>query len=185
MPIDFSRQIENRNFMSPTGFLFSVSKYPKISFFSNKCAIPGIAYPELEQPTAGLNILPIPATTPRYEELIMNFMVDENMVNYAIIYNWIIGMGFPESTEQYDKFTRNEDGRIDTKEHTSDGSLSILNSNYNPIVNIKFFDLFPTSISSLPFDSTVSDVNYLTAQATFRYSIYNILDKNGKLYEPG
>ena len=31
----FDKQIENRNFLSPIGFKFSLTKAPKVSFFSN------------------------------------------------------------------------------------------------------------------------------------------------------
>ena len=37
---------------------------------------------------------------------------------------------------------------------------------------ILFHDLFPTSISEIQFDSTLSDIDYLTATATFRYLLY-------------
>lgn len=185
MAANFSRQIENRNFLSPTGFIFSLAKYPKISFFSNNTIIPEITYTELEQSTSGLKRIPIPATWPTYGVFTLNFLVDEDMVNYATLHNWLIGVGFPKSSEQYDKFSRNRNGRIDTKEHYSDGTLSILNSNYNPVVNVRFTDLHPTSISSLNFDATQPDIQYLTAQATFAYMYYELLDKNGELYEPG
>ena len=43
------RQIENRSFLSPTGFKFVLSKAPKVAFFSNYAMIPGITrQPEQE-----------------------------------------------------------------------------------------------------------------------------------------
>ena len=39
----FEKQIENRNFLSPTGFRFTLVKAPKVSFFSNTAQIPGIS----------------------------------------------------------------------------------------------------------------------------------------------
>jgi hypothetical protein len=44
-----------------------------------------------------------------------------------------------------------------------------MNNNYI----ISFRDLFPTALSSLQFDSTVSDIDYITADVTFRYLLYN------------
>ncbi len=40
---------------------------------------------------------------------------------------------------------------------------------------IKFVDAYPTSLSSIPFDITTTDVEYLTAVASFRYSYYQFL----------
>jgi len=34
--------------------------------------------------------------------------------------------------------------------------------------------MFPVSISSLDFDATSTDVNYFTAQATFKYTVYQL-----------
>jgi hypothetical protein len=60
------------------------------------------------------------------------------------------------------------------------GSLYILNSNYNTTAIVKFKDLFPVYLTSLEFEATDTDVNYFTAEVTFKYTVYNILGKNGK-----
>ena len=56
----------------------------------------------------------------------------------------------------------------------SDATLSILSSKYNPNLRIKFQRMFPESISDLLFTTTASDIDYLEATITFRYSIYTI-----------
>ena len=43
---------------------------------------------------------------------------------------------------------------------------------------VKFNDLFPVTLTSLDFDATNTDVQYFTAQATFKYTIYNLTDLN-------
>lgn len=186
MTSSFPKQIENRNFLSPVGFLFSLAKYPKVSFFSNAARIPEISYPSLEQPSY-LKSISVPATVLKYGSLNLKFLVDEDLTNYTIIHNWLTGLGFPKSTEQFARFSNNGpydsglEGTVDTKKHFSDGSLTILNSNYNPSVVVKFTDLHPTSLSSLEFDSTASDIKYFTAEVTFDYTLYELTDKNGNL----
>jgi hypothetical protein len=96
------------------------------------------------------------------------------------IHNWLTGLGFPEEMSQYEDLTTNNSGLRDPKEAFKDGSLSILNSNYKDVAIVKFKDLFPVSLSSLEFDSKLTDVEYFTAEATFKYTIYNILGKDGK-----
>jgi hypothetical protein len=39
--------------------------------------------------------------------------------------------------------------------------------------------MFPYSLSALEFDSTNPDVEYFTAEVSFKYTIYNILDASG------
>ena len=47
----FTNQIENRNFLSPVGFKFTLAKEPKVSFFSNSAVIPDITLGTAIQPT--------------------------------------------------------------------------------------------------------------------------------------
>ena len=95
------------------------------------------------------------------------------------IHNWITGLGYPESTKQYADLIRNADGTLDPKNAFSDGNLEILNSNYKPTANVKFKDLFPINLSSLDFEATDIDVQYFTAEVTFKYTIYDILGTDG------
>jgi hypothetical protein len=66
----------------------------------------------------------------------------------------------------------------DPKKAFSDGTLRILNSNYRDVALIKFKDLFPYALSSLEFEAGDTDYNFFTAEASFKYTVYNILDKN-------
>ena len=73
-----------------------------------------------------------------------------------------------------------KDGQRDPKEAFSDGTLQVLSSNFQPIIQVKFIDLFPISLSSLTFDVSDTDVQYFTAEASFRYTIFEINDMLGK-----
>ena len=56
----------------------------------------------------------------------------------------------------------------------SDASLLIYNSNFNVIAKVNFRDTFPVGLSAINFDATQEDLKYVTAEATFKYSIYDI-----------
>ena len=171
-------QIGNRNFLAPVGFKFSLSKFPKVAFFSNTARIPDITLGTAIQSTY-LKDIDIPGEKLTYGELNVRFLVDENLENYMKIHNWLTGLGFPESGQDFIDKTTNEDGIRDLKEQFSDGSLHILNSNFNDIAVVKFRDLFPIYLTSLEFDATESDINYFTADVTFKYTIYDILSPSG------
>jgi len=173
----FSNQIGNRNYLSPIGFKFTIAKEPKVSFFCTSAKLPEITLGTAVQPSY-LKDIDIPGEKITYGDFTLRFFVDENMENYMAIHHWIVGLGFPESTVQYKDLIRNDDGELDPKKAFSDGSLRILNSNYRDVAVVKFKDLFPISLSPLEFESTEQDINYLTAEATFKYTVYNILDKN-------
>ena len=146
-----SNQIANRNFLAPVGFKFSLSKFPKVSFFSNTARIPDITLGTAIQSTY-LKDIDVPGEKLTYGELNVRFLVDENLENYMKIHNWLTGLGFPESGQDFIDKTTNEDGIRDLKEQFSDGSLHILNSNFNDIAVVKFRDLFPIYLTSLEFD---------------------------------
>ncbi len=167
-----SNQISNRNFLSPVGFKFTLTKEPKVAFFCNSARIPEIALSLVQQPSY-LKDLDVPGGKLQYGDLTLRFLVDEDMVNYMAIHNWLTGLGFPESTKQY-KDLITEDTIQDPKKAFSDGTLYILDSSYNTSATVKFKDLFPISLSSLEFNSTLTDVQYFTADVIFKYTIYNI-----------
>jgi len=173
-----NNQIANRNFLAPVGFKFSLSKFPKVTFFSNTARIPDITLGTAIQSTY-LKDIDIPGEKLTYGELNVRFLVDENLENYMKIHNWLTGLGFPESGQEFINKTTNEDGIRDLKEQFSDGSLHILNSNFKDTAVVKFKDLFPIYLTSLEFDATESDINYFTADVTFKYTIYDILSPSG------
>ena len=172
----FANQIQNRNFLSPVGFKFTLAKEPKVNFFCNSARIPEITLSILQQPTY-LKDLDIPGGKLQYGDLNLRFLVDEDLVNYMSIHNWLTGLGFPETTQDYRDLLTNEDDLtqpLDPKRAFSDGSLYILDSNYNTNAIVKFKDLFPVSLTSLDFDATQTDIQYFTAEVSFKYTVYNI-----------
>ena len=169
----FAKQIDNRNFLSGVGFKFNLSKFPKVDFFSNSARIPELNL-ELARQASYLENIDIPGERLTYGDFTLRFLVDENMENYISVYNWLKGLGFPESTQEFKDLTTDKDGIRDPKEAFCDGTLRILNSNYREVAKVKFKDLFPTSLTSLDFDATNTDVQFFTAEATFKYTIYNL-----------
>ena len=173
----FAKQIDNRNFLSGVGFKFNLSKFPKVDFFSNSARIPELNLELTRQPSYLKNI-DVPGERLTYGDLTLRFLVDENMENYLAVYNWLTGLGFPETTKEFKELTTDKDGQKDPKEAFCDGSLRILNSNYREVGKVKFLDLFPTSLTSLDFDATNTDIQYFTAEATFKYTIYKLTTTN-------
>ena len=169
----FANQIQNRNFLSPVGFKFTLAKEPKVSFFSNSTIIPEIILGTAIQPSY-LKDVDVPGDKLQYGDFSLRFLVDENMENYMKIHNWMKGLGYPESTKTYKDLTTNTQGIRDGEEAFSDGSLHILNSNYRTTAIVKYSDLFPIGLTSLEFDATSADAQYFTAEAAFKYTVYNL-----------
>ena len=178
-------QLSNRNFLSPIGFKFSIAKTPKVEFYCNSSRIPEITLGTAIQPSY-LKDIDIPGDKLQYGDLSLRFLVDEEMENYMAIHTWLTGLGFPETTQQFKDLTTegnqnsNRFGQRDMDLAFSDASLYILNSNYRTTAIVKFKDLFPTSLTSLDFDATDTDINYFTAEVNFKYTLNNILGADGR-----
>jgi len=174
--------ITNRNFLSPTGFKFTLKRSPKVAFFCNEANIPELNLGVATQPTY-LKDLPTPGDKIIFGDLIIRFMVDEDLTNYMEIQNWIRGLGYPERLSQYaDLEKQNSYGEKYTQQASnvySDGTLMVLNSNSVSNFQIQFKDLFPYTLSTLNFDATQTDINYFTADVSFKYTVYDIVDLNG------
>lgn len=175
-------QIENRNFLSPTGFKFALKRSPKVAFFCNEANIPEMTLGIANQPTY-LKDIDTPGDKIIFGDLKLRFLVDEDLKNYMEIQNWIRGLGYPEYLSQYRELEeQNSYGEKYTQTASnvySDGTLQVLNSSSIANFQIIFKDLFPYSLSTLTFDATATDVQYFTSDVSFKYTIYNIVDLSG------
>ena len=163
---------DNRNFLSPLNFKFSIKRAPNLNFFIQKASIPSISLPALEIPTM-FNPIPSPYTHMEYGDFDISFKVDEDFQNYLEIHNWIRALGFPEQFEERSALSRNPE--YTGTGLTSDLSLIILNSAKNPNYEFVFRNAFPIDLSSIEFDTSNDDVDYVTATASFKYTLFDIL----------
>ena len=177
----YDSQIQNRNFLSPTGLRFTLTRTPKVAFFANSANIPDLNLGVANQPSY-LKDIDVPGDKLQFGDFSLRFLVDEDLKNYMEIQNWMRGLGYPESIREIIDFQNEETKTIipdKTMDIYSDGSLIILTSNNNINFKVNFENMFPTFLSTLDFSATDTDVEYFTADVTFKYTIYNITDVNG------
>ena len=158
----------NTSFLSPIGFKFQLNNFPEVNYFRQSATLPGISISSISVPTP-LKAIDIAGDEVAFEELSIKFIVDENMKNWLSIYDWIIGLGFPteEGQAKYKKLTENS-------ELTTDATLTVLTGNMNPQLNFVFKECFPLSLTSIAFDSGGTDIDYVTADVSFRYDVYTV-----------
>jgi len=189
-----SNQPINTNFLSPVGFNFSIQKLPTVNYFVQSVNMPCVQLGETPLNTP-FHIVPTPGDHITYGELAVTFKIDEDMKNFIELYNWLQYLGFPEGFNQakqvYDKTgmkgltgprTVQRTGRTLGQGGVSDASLTILNSASQPNLTVTFQDCFPTSLSDINFDARNTDIDYLEAQVSFRFTLYHIytLGSTGK-----
>jgi len=169
----WDKQLKNRNFLSPAGFKFTLVRAPKVDFFSQSVSVPSINLGVSIQATY-LKDIPVPGDKMSYGDLEVEFFVDENLENYLQIENWMRQLGFPQSLAESIPLSPSTDEEDLINTAVSDGSIIVYNSSFNAVAKINFKDLFPVSLTSVPFTADATDINYIMATASFKYTIFNV-----------
>ena len=164
------------NPLSPNGFMFSIQKIPEVSFFCQQVNLPDLTLgtPEVATP---FSTIVMAGDILTFGTLNIQFLVDDQMTNYKAIHNWLIGLGFPETYDQYVSYQQSDTRPMisELSKNFSDATLSILGPNNLAVQTLNFIDAVPISLDSMMFQSTSDDVQYLAGNATFRYSYYKFL----------
>jgi hypothetical protein len=176
-----SNQPINKSFLSPLGFKFTIKKTPHVNYFVQAASLPSLSLGRYDVNTPFVKI-PMPGDHLDFGEFTVTYKVDEDLKNYLEIYNWMVALGFPDNFEQYRvaDISRkgSNSGSIDRMTGLgliSDATLTILSSAMNPLHNVVFENMFPTSLAELEFTTTDSDINYLTSTVTFAYQKFSII----------
>ncbi|ARW57045.1 head-proximal tip of tail protein [Synechococcus phage S-B64] len=173
----YEDQLTNRNFLSPIGFIFTLDKARKVSFLCQSAEIPSISVGDVQIPTRGLVPIPVEGNI-SYGDFSLEFIVDEDLRNYMEIHNWMRALGTPQSISDRTDF-KDTNQTVERQEYRfSDGTLQVLNNNNNVNFDVVFKSLWPTELSTLSFDVTGGDNDFLTATVTFKYTLYEVREKN-------
>ena len=181
------RSPDKLDYASPVQFKFTCAKLPLIEFFCQTANIPGITLGEAQYPTPMSDMF-ITGDKLTFETLNITFIVDEELQNYRELWDWITGIGFPVKHSEWETTLSKGDGAIRTfaapdddprtkitfeeSQLYSDATLIVYNSKNIPKVEVKFKNMFPTSLSSLEYSQELTDVEYFHATASFRYLYY-------------
>jgi len=166
----YKKQPSNRNFLNPIGYLLKLDIFEGTDFFCQSANIPDISMPVTEVPTRFRSLPVVPGGGVSFGDFNLRFIVDEDLKNYNSIHQWIRNNG------RSDKDTNTPD-----LPEYSNAQLHIVTSAYNPAFIVDFRNIFPVSLSGMQFDATINDVEYITADVTFKHQQFFLLDKNNKL----
>lgn len=160
----YSEQPKNRNFLAPVGFKMELDLFVGVDFFCQRANIPDITLPYTEVPTRFRSFPIASAGGIQTGDLNLTFIIDEELKNYMTIQNWIKKNGL------YEEHSNSE-------AEYSGGRLEITTSNFNIAAYVSYENLFPVSLSDVRFDVSDTDVEYFTAEATFKYTSFEIRNK--------
>ena len=173
-----TRNPTNKDLLQSTKFRLNFSRLQGMTFFCQSANLPGLSLTEVPVFTPFIDLY-VPGEKLMYDTLNVTFLIDEDLRDWEQLHDWIRGMTFPTDFNEY-KNLKNLSGVSSTRAANklppqyTDASMTIFTNKNNPNLRIQFKDLFPTSIGSIMFNSMDSAENIITADATFRFSYYNI-----------
>lgn len=168
---------DNMSLLNPGEFRIYIHRAPYLSFFVQTVALPTINLPSVDSENPFTSI-PMPGDHIEWEPLSVIFLVDEDLKGYSECYNWIRGLGFPETFEEYKQAL--ESGASNRFEATT-SPISVFTNTGSKNANIEFIfdDAVPTMVSA-PTLSTdhEADVPVVTAKVSFMYTKFDVRKVN-------
>jgi hypothetical protein len=188
MPGPVSRQPEKLDYASPTQFKFGIHQLPKVEFFTVGANLPGINLGDAIFPTPFKDI-PVMGDRLTYDNITIEFIVDEYLENYRSLHEWMTAIGFPKDRKQFADFRANKSNTPSSTQGVSqdigdvqpstaanalfsDAYLTILSNKNNPVLEVNFHNCYPVALGGLTYSQQETDVEYMTTSATFSYQIY-------------
>ena len=161
------------NQLNIVSFEVNFSRLPNVEYFCLRVNIPAVILGEAFQPMPFMN-LPVEGDTLSFESMNLSFILDEDMQNYMEIYSWLTALGFPRDYEQF-KTLKPASEASEYASMFSDMDIMLQTNKSNPNYKITFNDVFPTSLSSVQFDTSVSALEPIVVDATFNFKgMFNI-----------
>jgi len=162
------RSITNVDYIHNSQFRFVITKLPTVEYFVISVNLPQISLSGEAEINTPFKQISFGGDTVVYEDLNVEFLVDEDLKNWLEINDWIKGIGFPRTREQ---FSTELDNSVQLPNSIySDAALILLTNKNNPNLQVTFENIFPTQLSGLQFTTQGTDTEVLRATATFKFT---------------
>lgn len=154
--------MENINHLSSGNWYVVIPDYEGLTLKLTKFEIPGV---EAGQTSIGNRtefILQTSGDHIQYENLSVEFIIDENLSNYIKLYKWMrhnTHMGIEQPASIFCHFLSND------KKFQG--------------IEFEFIEAFPISLSKIDLDADATDTQ-VTCSATFAYTVFDITDKTDR-----
>ena len=174
-----NRNPSNINLLQSTKFRVTFERLKGLTYFCQSANFPGVSLTEIVRPTPFVDLYH-PGEKLVYDTFNVTFLVNEDLATWTEIHDWIRGLTFPTDFQEY--FDLQKRGEIKTskfspipkiKPQYGQAILTVYTNKNNPKFRVKFNDVFPTSLSSIIFNTQDTSENIAVADATFRFSYYD------------
>ena len=167
-----NRTPQNTNLLQPTKFLLVFDRLPTVTFFCQSVNIPGINLGQAPLTTPMLDVF-APGNKIIYNPFNIHFLVDEKLASWQELHAWFRSIASPESFEERRRLQSLQHSKGGKPTYYSDATLTVLSALNNPILRVKFINMFPITLSDIIFDSSQSSDDIISADATFMFDYFN------------
>ena len=169
-----SRLPQNTNYLQPSKFLLTFDRLGDVQYFCQTVNIPGVNLGQAPFNTPLLDVF-VPDRKMIYNPLSIHFTIDESLNGWQQLHAWFRSIASPTSFDERNRLTALQNANKTSKslESYSDATLTILSALNNPILRVKFYNVFPITLSDVIFDTTQSADDIVTADAVFTFDYFD------------
>lgn len=173
-----TRNPSNIDLLQSTKFRVTFERLPGLTYFCQSANLPGLSLTEIPRSTPFVELYH-PGEKLVYDTFNTTFLVDEELQAWTQLHDWIRGITFPTEYEEYLALARNTMGSsfprqpLNNNFAYSQATMTVYSNKNNPNFRVKLYDVFPTTLGSIIFNTGDSSENIVVADATFRFSYYD------------
>lgn len=164
--------------LTVNNFYVEIERLPVVRYLVQNVTMPDLTLPEVRRPTPFQAIMET-GDHCEFSPIIFDFLVDEELLNWKVIWYWMVGLGFPEKYGQFEEFMDGVYKKYGIKKSEVEGGgafqfsdviLTITSNHKNPLLQIKFKDAFPTNLGALALSVTDGDASPINASVTMNFT---------------
>lgn len=165
----------NPSLLNPNEFRFYLHRAPYLTFFAQTVSLPTINMEASSSTDNPFTTIKVPGDHVDFEQLSVDFLVDEDLQGYLEMYRWIRGLGFPDSFDEYVALVQDPqyNGSV-WLATTSDISVFTFSGARDANIEWVFHDAFPVMVSAPTVSSANPDQPIVTAKVRFEYTTFDV-----------
>ena len=169
-----TRLPQNTNYLQPSKFLLTFDRLGDVQYFCQTINIPGVNLGQAPFNTPMLDVF-VPDRKIIYNPLSIHFTIDESLNGWQQLHAWFRSIASPTSFDERNRLTslQNASKTSSSLNSYSDATLTILSALNNPILRVKFYNVFPITLSDILFDTTQSADDIITADCVFTFDYFD------------
>lgn len=164
------KDISTVNQLEPKSLKLILDRIPNVEYFCTSASVPGITATAARQPSPFTDIK-VTGDKLVFQPLIVNFIVNEDMSNWAEIFDWMVSYTHPTTFDEYKNPNTTQNQLYSSKK--SGAKLLIPNNKYQNQLEFTFTDVFPIDMSDVVFDVQIEGTTSTICTVTFEYTSYS------------